>query len=103
MKEAWRRVRVPIVGLIGVVLITLIAFAVVKPEALAIQKPAWTITGNAVLDDQLFDARISQQAQCAPLEDPICATDQKTYSNLCEAQKHGVDMLYHGPCTWTKE
>jgi len=103
MKEAWRRVRVPAVGLIGVVLITLIAFAVVKPETLAIKKPAWSITGNVVLDNSLFDATISAQAACAVINDPVCGTDEKTYANLCEARKHGVDMAYHGTCTWTKE
>lgn len=103
LSDAWHRVKVPIFGLVGVVMITLIAFAAVKPSALEVERQPWTITGNAVLDTRLFGETFSAKSPCAQVDDPVCGTDEKTYANLCEARKAGVDMLYHSACTWTKE
>ncbi len=98
MKEAWKRTRVPIVGIFGIFFIVLIAFAVVKPDALIIEKPAWSITGNVVADDALFDGKITAEAPCTTLDDPVCGTDGVTYLNLCDARKSGVDMRHRGAC-----
>ncbi len=102
MKEAFHRVKVPLAGVIGIVLITAIAFAAVKPGALQVHRSGWTITGNAIMDDSFFDATITTAAPCAPLHDPVCGADGKTYQNLCEARKAGVDMRYRGACAWEK-
>lgn len=98
MKEAWQAVRVPIFGVIGIVLVTLIAFAVVKPSALTVQRPVWSITGNAIVDSSLYDGHITLQDGCAQVSQQVCGTDGKTYLNFCEARKAGVDMRYQGAC-----
>jgi len=98
MKRAWNRVKVPLIGIVGIFLITLMAFAIVRPDALIVKKPAWSITGNAVIDDALFDNTITVRNPCATVEDPVCGTDGTTYRNLCEARKAGVDARSRGTC-----
>ena len=104
MKRAWHRSKVPIIGLVGIVMITIIAFAAVNPDALIVERPASSITGNVVIDDGLFDAKIDTRNACANVDDPVCGTDSTTYQNLCKARKAGVDMRHRGPCgEWVAE
>jgi len=98
MREAFDRVKVPLAGIFGIVLITLISFAVVNPAALRGQPHQWTITGNAIADDALFNAKITAAAPCADVQDLVCGADGQTYANLCEARKAGTDMRHHGAC-----
>jgi hypothetical protein len=35
---------------------------------------------------------------CATIDDPVCGCDSKTYSNACEANRHGVAMQKAGAC-----
>ena len=98
MRELFRRVGVPLAGVVAIFLITAITFATVKPGAFTRPRPLWTITGNAVIDQALFDGELSGKEGCAPLEDPVCGSDGKTYRNLCEARLAGVDARHRGPC-----
>lgn len=97
LQRAFNRVRVQLFGIFAIFLITLVTFAVAKPELLQTNEPAWTITGNAVADNALFDKHFTG-SKCADIMDEICGTDGKTYRNLCEARNAGVDMHYLGPC-----
>lgn len=99
MKESWKAVRVPLIGIVAMILITVFAFAVVKPGVFHhSKKSAWSITGNVVADDSLFDTKITMNKGCASIHDPVCGTNDQTYNNLCEARKAGVDAKYRGDC-----
>jgi len=105
LSDAWNHAQVPIIGTIAIIVITLVAFAAVNPEKLQVKREAWSITGNVVLDDALYDDKITTDSPCAPLEDAVCAADGKTYRNYCEARKAGVDIRYKGACAqdgWVK-
>ncbi|MBR9693045.1 hypothetical protein GOV07_03900 [Candidatus Woesearchaeota archaeon] len=102
MKLAWHRSKVPIIGVIGIVLIALLAFAFVRPDLLEVNTPA-SITGNVVVDDLLFP-RITADAPCSNLDDSVCGADGETYRNLCYTRKAGTDMKHKGACSgWVKE
>jgi hypothetical protein len=105
MKAAFDRVKLPLIGIFGIVFITLIAFAVVRPDVFHPRREVWSITGNAVADDALFDGKITAGGPCASLDDPVCGADGTTYQNLCEARKAGVDMRHRGACEgeWVQE
>gem|GEM_PF-2518184 len=98
MKTTWQRMKVPIVGIVGIFLITVMAFAIVNPTALVVKKPTWTITRNAVLDDAIFDDKVDLSKTCANIYDPVCGTDGVTYRNFCLARKAGTDLRSHGSC-----
>ena len=99
MREAFDRVKVPLLGVFAIVLITLFAFALVRPEALQPREQQWTLTGNVVADDALFDGKVDALGPCDSLEDPVCGTDGVTYVNFCQARAAGVDMHHRGSCT----
>ena len=103
MKHAWQRSKVPIVGVIGIVLITLLAFAFVRPSLLEYNTPTGSITGNVIVDDLLFP-KITANAPCSNLDDAVCGADGTTYRNLCHARKAGTDMKHKGVCgEWVAE
>jgi hypothetical protein len=35
---------------------------------------------------------------CIEIYDPVCGCNNKTYSNACYAQAHGVSVSYSGEC-----
>ena len=47
MRDAYNQVKVQLWGVIGVIVITYIAFATVAPEKLVVERELNTITGNA--------------------------------------------------------
>jgi hypothetical protein len=100
MKQAFKRVRVPLIATFAIFLIVLTAFAAVKPEVLTLSfSPAETsITGNAIVDRTFYDAHFTVAMPCTTLNDPVCGTDAKTYLNLCHAIKAGVDARHQGNC-----
>lgn len=105
MRQAFMRVRVQLIGIFAIFLITVMAFAIVRPDLLQPREPAWTITGNAIIDNSLFDKQITKQSPCSGAYEPICGTDGYTYQNFCQATKAGVDILHDGECLngWVAE
>lgn len=46
---------------------------------------------------ELIDEQKKAQA-CIFVYDPVCGVDGKTYSNICFADSHGVEVAHAGEC-----
>ncbi len=50
--------------------------------------------GQDCIDESLIDL----EAECNSIDDPVCGCNLVSYSNVCEALKHGVLSYTAGPC-----
>lgn len=91
VKESWRKMQVPIIGIIGILVI--FTLVVVK-----LQADTDNVVGNAYADYKLYDEKFTGSQGCDDLYDPVCGEDGVTYDNLCIAKARGVTVLYQGIC-----
>lgn len=104
MRETWNAVKVPVLGVVAIMALALLALWLTDSPLLTNTKEPWSLTGNVVVDDLLYDGKITADAPCAPLDDPVCGIDAKTYRNFCEARKAGVKAFQRGACDpWFEE
>lgn len=42
--------------------------------------------------------KVKEDCMCTMQYDPVCGCNQKTYSNACSAQCHGITKFVKGEC-----
>ncbi|MEO6167161.1 MAG: Kazal-type serine protease inhibitor [Chitinophagales bacterium] len=53
--------------------------------------------------DCIDASKIDTTRMCTMEYKPVCGCDAITYSNRCEAEKHGVTSVTEGPCEEKKQ
>lgn len=90
VKESWRRMQVPIFGVLGILFIFLMV--VIK---LGVSTD--NLVGEAYVDIEMNDVAFVGE-YCSDLYDPVCCSDGVTYDNLCLCRVAGASAEYQGIC-----
>ena len=91
VKESWRRMQVPIFGILGILFIFLMV--VIK-----LGVTTDNIVGEAYIDIEMNDVPFVGERCEARFYDPVCCSDGVTYDNLCLCRAAGVNPEYQGIC-----
>jgi len=89
MRESWRKMQVPIFGIVGILLIfVIIAFK------LGATTDEYVAGGYA----HLVPLDVISGESCGSQYDPVCCSDGVTYDNLCQCKEAGATPEYQGIC-----
>lgn len=89
MRDAWRKMQVPIIGLLGILMIFVLII-----WKLGVTTDEYAVRGYT---DYVPTPVISGE-KCANTYDPICCNDGVTYDNLCLCKAAGATPEYQGIC-----